>query len=257
MILCLDIGNTHIFGGLFVKADIHLRFRYPSTAASTSDTFGIFLQAFLERHQIHYEQIKAIAISSVVPSLDYTITAACKKYFSIDPIELKPGIKTGIKLAIKNPLELGADRVANAVAATHQFPNKHIVIIDFGTATTICVVSKEKTYLGGAILAGLKLSLDGLSEKAAKLFNVEIIYPKTALGKTTSAQLQTGLIYGQLGAIKEIVHRMSHEAFNTEKPILIATGGYAHLFEQAHYFDVIMPELVLHGLKQIAENNQS
>ncbi len=256
MILCLDIGNTHIYGGLFVNQKIKLRFRYPSTYPCTSDVLGLFLRNVLSENGMDTGKIKAISLCSVVPSLDYSVVAACKKYFAIDPLELKPGVKTGLKLDIKNPLEVGADRIANAVAAIDHFPNKNIMIVDFGTATTICAINKQHTYLGGAILPGMKLSMEALSQKAAKLSDVDITAPKQALGKSTSMNIQSGLYYGQLGAIKEIIARIKTEAFSGESVMLISTGGYAHLFEQQKFFTVNVTDLILHGLYVIWEKNQ-
>ena len=124
MILCVDIGNSHIFSGLFVNNDIKLRFRYPSDHSCTSDLLGLFFKNALRENGLDPSEVKAICLSSVVPSLDYSVVSAFAKYFSLTPLELKPGVKTGLKLDIKNPLTLGADRIANAVAALHYFPNK-------------------------------------------------------------------------------------------------------------------------------------
>jgi type III pantothenate kinase len=255
MIICLDIGNTHIYGGVFKKGDVVLRFRYPSTSPSTSDIFGLFLRDVLDKNGLDFKQVQSIAIASVVPILDYSIVAACKKYFSVTPLELKPGVKTGLRLDIKNPVELGADRIANSVAAIDRFPHKNIIIVDFGTATTVCAIAKEKVYVGGAILPGFKVSIEALSQKAAKLLGVDIIAPESALGKSTETQLQSGLFYGQLGAIKEIVHKISKIAFPADPPILISTGGYAHLFEKEGLFSDNLPDLVLEGLRLILEKN--
>ena len=256
MIVCLDIGNTHIYGGVFVGEEIKLRFRFPSTSACTSDTFGIFLKDVLEKNALDSSSINAFSLCSVVPALDYSIISACKKYFSLTPLELKPGVKTGIKIDIKNPLELGADRVANSVAATDYFPDKNIIIVDFGTATTLCTLSANTAYLGGAILPGIKLSMESLSKNAAKLSDVDIAVPSSALGKTTSLQLQSGLVYGQLGAIKEISRRINKQVFQSDPALLVSTGGYAHLFENEDFFTHNVPDLVLHGLRLIWQKNQ-
>ncbi|MFV9924705.1 MAG: type III pantothenate kinase [Francisella endosymbiont of Hyalomma scupense] len=256
MIVCIDIGNTHIFGGIFIGDQIKYNFRYPSTTPCTSDTLGIFLLSFFERKKLDVEVIEAVVLSSVVPHLEYSVNSACKKYLGITPLELKPGIKTGLKLDIKNPLDLGADRVANSIAAISHFPSRNIIIVDFGTATTICAISENKAYIGGVILPGINLSMESLSQKTAKLSNVTISRPSSALGKTTITQIQSGLIYGQLGAVKEIISRISQESFADKTPILIATGGYAHLFEKEQYFDIIIADLLLHGLRIIWEMNK-
>ena len=255
MILCLDVGNTHIYAGLFGDKEIKLRFRYPSDQTCTSDVLGIFFREVLSTNGYIYKDVNSICLSSVVPALGYTIVAACKKYFGIDPVEIKPGVKTGIKLDIKNPLEVGADRIANAVAATAAFPKKNLLILDFGTATTVCAVSKESAFLGGAILPGFKLSMESLASKASKLSAVNIIKVNEALGKCTETNVQSGLYYGQLGAVKEIMGRITESVFKEDQPVIIATGGYASLFESEKLFDVYLPDLVLEGLRLILDKN--
>ena len=256
-VLCLDVGNTHIFSGLFVDNKIKLRFRHSSQYPCTSDVLGLFLKNALRENGFDPANVKAICLSSVVPSLDYSVISACSKYFSITPLELKPGVKTGLKLDIKNPLELGADRIANAVAALHHFPGKNIIVIDFGTATTLCALSKEHVYLGGAILPGFKISMEALFQNTAKLSSVEIIRPNNALGKTTISNIQSGLYYGQLGAVKEIVHQYKTQVFNHEEVIVLATGGYAQLFEKENLFALNEPDLILHGLHLIWGKNKT
>jgi type III pantothenate kinase len=257
MMLCLDIGNTHIFAGVFMEDDIKFRFRYPSKQPCTSDQFGLFLKSALRENNVNPKEIKSICISSVVPSLDYSIISACIKYFGITPLELKPGIKTGLQLNVKNPLEIGADRIANAVAAVHQFPNKDIIVVDFGTATTLCAISKDKVYLGGVIIPGVKVSMDALYQSTAKLFPVDILKPEQVLGKTTTANIQSGLYYGQLGAVKEIMQRISQEYFMDDQVLIVATGGYAHLFADEGLFSINFSDLVLYGLKIIWEKNSA
>jgi len=255
MILCLDIGNTHIYGGVFSSDEIKLRFRYNALHPCTSDQFGLFLRSVLSENGIDYNEIKKIALSSVVPSLDYSINAACIKYFSITPLELKPGIKTGMKLDVKNPLEIGADRIANGIAATHYFPKKNIIVVDFGTATTLCAISKNNAYLGGVIMPGLKLSMSSLCDNTAKLTTVDIIKPRHALGKSTEENIQSGLYYGQLGAVRETIYHIRNDVFQQAEPVVIATGGYAHLFEKETIFSIAQPDLVLHGLRLVLAKN--
>jgi len=256
MIICLDIGNAHIYGGVFYDNEIHLRFRYPANVPCTSDVFALFLIDLLEINQLSAKKVSAFAISSVVPELTYSIIAACKKYFSIDPFLLSTMAHTGLQFDIENPLELGANRIANAIAATHHFPNRNIMIVSFNTATSICAISKENHYLGGAILPGVKLSMKALSTHAAKLLDIELITPTSALGKTTIGNIQSGLFYGQLGGVKEIMQRLETTLFNDHPPLLIATGDYAQLFEEEKYFSVIVPELVLHGLRLAYKKNK-
>lgn len=257
MLLCLDVGNTHIFGGVFIDDGIQFRFRYPAKQAFTSDVFGTFLKSVLRENNLDPKDIKQICIASVVPEIDYTVNAACIKYFQITPLQIKPGIKTGICLKINNPLELGADRIANAVAATAAYPQQNIIVVDFGTATTICAINHKKEYLGGAILPGFKVSMQALAQKAAKLSFVDIIKPNTALGKTTTSQIQTGIFYAQYGAIKTITDDFKANVFKQQSVTIIATGGYAPLLRDQLIFSAIIPDLVLHGLRLVAIKNQS
>ncbi len=256
MILCLDVGNSQMYGGIIVDEKIQLRFRFPTQRGTTSDQLGVFLKNVLRENAIDCRSIKQIAICSVVPHMDYSLRSACIKYFNQDPFILQAGIKTGLKIKYRNPIEVGADRIANAIAVTKQFPQKNIIVVDMGTATTLCAVSAEKEYLGGTILPGMRLSMESLSNNTAKLFAVEIVHPEVALGRSTMESIQAGLYFSQLGAIREITLQISKEVFATKKPLLIGTGGFSHLFEDEKIFDAIIPDLILHGLKFALQMNQ-
>jgi len=255
MILCLDVGNSHIFGGAFDQDNLRLRFRYPSNKVSTSDQIGIFLKSVFRENNLTSSTVKHIAICSVVPSLDYSLRAACLKYLNIEPFILKSGVKTGLKILAKNTHEVGADRIANAIAASNQFTNKNIIIVDFGTATTFCAVSAERDYLGGPIMPGIRISMEALHNLAALLSPVNILKPKQCLGQTTVSNIQSGLYYGQLGAVREILEKLTQEAFHGEPPVLVGTGGFSHLFESEKIFTAIIPDLVLQGLRLALLNN--
>ncbi len=249
MILCLDVGNTQIFGGVFHENKIVLRFRHATKSGSSSDQFGIFLKSVIRENGYDPQQIKRIAICSVVPHVDYSLTAACKKYFAINPFFLQAGVKTGLKIKYRNPLEVGADRIANAVAAAHLFPNKNKIIVDFGTATTFCAVTAGKEYLGGVILAGLRTSMEALQHNAAKLPPVEILRCHSVLGRSTKESIQSGLYYGHLASVRAISRDIAKEVFGDQTPLLIGTGGFVNLFENEKLFDEVSPDLVLHGLQ--------
>lgn len=255
MLLCLDVGNSHIFGGVFDGEDIILRFRHDTHLAATSDQIGIFLRAVLRENSIDWKSVNNISIASVVPSIDYSLRAACKKYFNLEPFILKAGVKTGIKIKTANHNETGADLIAGAIAASHYYPNKNIIVVDLGTATTLMAITAEREFLGGAFLAGLRISVNALSDNASKLFPVEIMKPERATGRFTTESMQAGLYYGHLGAIKEIVSKITREVFAKQPPFLVGTGGFSHLFENEKIFDVIFPDLVLHGLRLAWENN--
>ena len=254
MLLCLDVGNSHIYGGLFAQDDLVIRFRHTSKV-STSDEFGIFLKAVIRENHYDAELIQAIAICSVVPSLEYSLRAACIKYFSIDPFFLQAGVKTGLNIQYKQPGDVGADRIANAIAATQQFSGQNLIIIDFGTATTFCVVDKRKTYFGGAILPGMRLFVDALSSHTAKLPMVDIVRMDRALGRSTVESIQSGVFHGALGACRELITKIKQEQFQTQEVLVLATGGFASLFEHQHLYDYHLPDLVLQGIRLAARMN--
>ena len=218
---------------------------------------GIFLVNVLKHNDIDPENIKNISICSVVPQINYHIRNACIKYFNLDPFFLKPGVKTGLKIKYINPQEVGADRISNAIAGTSLFPDRNLIIIDFGTATTFCVINKEKEYLGGIILPGLNISMEALERNAAQLPKVEIKELQSVIGRSTTESIQSGLYYGQLGMIKELKHRIIKEAFKDDPPLIIGTGGFSSLYQNAGIFDNVIPDLVLIGLLKAVTLNMN
>lgn len=248
MILCLDVGNTTIHGGVFEGDQLKMQFRRTSEFRASSDELGIFLRSVLRENSIDPSSIRKIAVCSVVPDAIYSLRGACIKYFNLTPFLLQAGAKTGLKIKYRNPLEVGADRIANAIAGVHLYPTKNLILVDFGTATTFCAVNSEKEYLGGVILAGLKISMEALETRTAKLPPVEIVQSKSALGRTTIESIQSGLYFGQIGMVKEVTRRLADECFQGETPLVIATGGFSGLFEKTGIFDVVIPDLVLKGL---------
>lgn len=254
MLLCIDVGNSHIYGGVFVEDVIKLRFRHTSKA-TTSDELGIFLKMVLRENGLSPEAIRQIAVCSVVPQYDYSIRSACVKYFQFDPFFIQSGIKTGLKIKYRHPAEVGADRIANAIAASHLFPKKNTIVIDFGTATTFCVITQNKEYLGGAILPGMRLSMEALTQNTAKLSAVEIVKPEQIVGRSTAESIQSGIYYGALGAAREIIRQMKEKMMNHEEVIVIATGGFAHLFEHQDLYHYHMPDLVLEGIRLATDMN--
>lgn len=248
MILTLDVGNSHIFGGLFDKDKLRFKFRKQSRTNTTSDELGIFLKSVLRENNIEAHEIRDIAICSVVPDLLYSLRNCAIKYFKLEPFVLGPGSRTGLNIKYKNPSEVGADRISNAIATTHLFPKKNLIIIDFGTANTLCAVSKEKEYLGGLILPGLKISVEALSSRTSKLPTVEIVVPEEKIGRTTTQSIQSGLFYGNLFQLRELAKMIKEEYFSDEESMIIGTGGFARLFENKNLFDEMIPDLVLIGL---------
>ncbi|NOZ04652.1 MAG: type III pantothenate kinase [FCB group bacterium] len=257
MILCLDVGNTYIYGGVFQNDKLILQFRKTAQYRASSDEIGLFLKAVLRENNINPFNIKRIAMCSVVPDAVYSIRNGCIKYFNITPFQLQPGVKTGLMIKYRNPLEVGADRIANAIGAIQSYPDRNLIIIDFGTATTFCVVSKEKEYLGGVILPGIRISMEALESRTARLPSVEIVPCSQVIGRDTIESIQSGLYWGQIGIVNELKTRITREVFNGDPPFIIGTGGFANLFGDGNLFDAIIPDLVLQGLHYALKQNVS
>lgn len=255
MILTIDVGNTSTTCGLFDGDKIVLQFRRETNIHSSSDEIGIFFRDVLRENGYDWKQITRIGVCSVVPSVNYSLSSACAKYLNHDPLFIQAGIKTGLKIKYANPKEIGADLIAAAMGAIHLFPNKDLIIADLGTATTLELVSKDKEFIGGSILPGLKISIDALATGTAKLPMVEIAKPEGLLGASTTEAIQVGLFYGNAGAIKEICYIYQKNVFHGEKPLIIATGGFAKIFADYSLFDQIVPELVLTGVKCAIDMN--
>lgn len=258
MILTIDVGNTSTTCGLFNEDNdekIVFQFRKETNIHSSSDEIGIFFRNVLKENGFDWTQIKRIGCCSVVPAINYSLSRACKKYLNHEPLFVQAGIKTGLKLKYSNPKEIGADLISAAMGAVKLYPNKDLIIVDLGTATTLELVSKDKEFLGGSIMPGLKICVDALASGTAKLPSVEIAKPNSVFPSSTPEAIQIGLYYGNAGAIKEICYVYQKKVFNGQKPLIIATGGFAKLFEDYNIFDVIVPELVLSGVKAAIELN--
>lgn len=255
MILCLDVGNSQVYGGILKDNDIVLRFRHSTDPSVSADQLGIFLINVIKENKIDPSEISAISICSVVPNFDYPLRHACVKYFDIKPFILKAGVKTGLKIKYRNPLEVGADRIANAIAALDMYPDQNRIIVDFGTATTFCAINKANEYLGGVIMPGFKLSMHALQSNTAKLSSVEIIKPEEAIGRSTQESLQIGIYQMQHATIRAVRDDINAEHFSDAPAKLVGTGGFAYLFADEGLFDVIEPDLVLYGLRDAYQKN--
>lgn len=258
MILVVDVGNTNIVIGLYKNNKLVVDWRLSTDLKRTADEFGIQTMQLFITKGISAKDVEGVIISSVVPSIMYSLEHMIKKYFSLEPVIVGPGVKTGINIKYDNPKEVGADRIVNAVAA-HENYKRSVIIIDFGTATTYCAVRENGDYLGGAICPGIKISADALYEKAAKLPRVELIKPENVICRNTIASMQAGIIYGYIGQVDYIVSKMKREIIQLgeKEPIVIATGGLANLiFEESQTIDKVDTTLTLDGLKIIYEKNK-
>ncbi len=252
MYLCLDVGNTQIHGGVVKDNKLLMDFRLNTKQAWSSDQIGVVMRGILREREVKFEQIKHIGIASVVASIDHHLKNACLKYFNHTPIFIKAGLKTGVSVSkFKNPHEIGADLIACAACALHDYPNQNLIIIDMGTATTITAVNKQHEFLGGIIIPGLQTQIISLAESAEKLCVTEIEKPKGFLGRTTAHSMQSGLYYGQLGALTYLIKNVISETFAGESCKIIGTGGFSRLFKDEKLFDAQVPDLVLRGIKVI------
>lgn len=253
MFLAIDVGNTHIMLGVYREEQIVVYWRLATRKESTEDELGMIVKNLLHNSQIKLSDIKAIAISSVVPPLMYSLERMSQKYFEVEPLVISPGIKTGLNILTDNPREVGADRIVNAVAAFNLYGGP-LIIVDFGTATTFCAISESGDYLGGVIAPGIGISMEALFQRAAKLPRVEVVRPDRVIGKDTISSMQSGIVFGFVGQVDGIVRRMSEE-FKV-KPLIVATGGFASLIaRESETICQVNPLLTLEGLRIINNLN--
>ena len=250
MLLCLDIGNTQIHGGVFDGDALRLQFRKSTQPLGSSDELGIFFVSVLRENGVDPRSVDRVALCSVVPAALHSLRGASRKYFRSEPFVLQAGVKTGLKVRYRNPLEGGADRIAGAIAAARRQPGRNLIVVDCGTATTFDVVTAGGDYLGGVILPGVGVSAETLASRTAKLPRVEIARPESVLGRSTVESIQSGLYHGHSGAIRHLVAELTREVFGGERPHVVGTGGFARMFEEERLFDEVVPELVLEGLRQ-------
>lgn len=241
--------------GVYRDGELVLQFRKESTSRASRDEIGLFLVSILREKGMDPADIERIGISCVVPDELHSLRNACRIYFGIEPVFLEAGVRTKLRIKTRNPLEVGADRIANAVAAVDLYPNSNTLVVDFGTAITLDAITEKQEYLGGSICAGLGLAMKALGSKTAKLPFVEINKPRRALGKSTIECIQSGLYFGYLGLIRELIGRISQEAFGDEACRVIATGGISQLYRDSGLFDEIVPDLVLHGVNVVLSLN--
>lgn len=255
MILTIDVGNTSTAFGLFDGEQMVLHFRRTTDVHSSSDEIGVFMRSVLRENGFDHTKIDRIGCCSVVPPVDFSLSRACSKYLGHEPLFIQAGIKTGLKLRYSNPKEIGADLIAAAMGAVTRCPGKNLVIIDMGTATTAELVSKDGEFLGGVIMPGLKISIDALASRTAKLPSVEIARPEHVYGTTTTEAIQAGLYYGNLGAMKELCYLFKKNVFHGEDVFIIGTGGFSSSYADSNLFDEVIPGLVLSGVRRAIEIN--
>ncbi len=253
MIICIDIGNTNIKYAVF-DGELKVSFRVATDLKRTSDEYGAQLLAMLSVAEIRREDVTGGIFSSVVPSLDYTISHMLDVYLGICPKQVGPGLRTGLKILADNAREVGADRVVNNVAAIKKYgTEKPIIVVDFGTATTFNVL-KEGAFIGGVIAPGIKGSLDSLVNGTAKLPRVEIEAPPSVIATNTVTNMQAGIVFGFAGLVDYLIKKIKKE-LGTDA-LTIATGGFSEVMaKETKCIDVVDKMLTLSGLKLLYDLN--
>jgi type III pantothenate kinase len=253
MLLALDVGNTHTTIGVFRGGEILRRWRLSTVRERTVDEIGILLRQLCEWAEIPPGDISGVVIASVVPPLDPSLRAAVSSYLHAQPLFVAPGIKSGMPLKVETPLELGADRLCNSVAAFAEHGGP-CVVVDFGTASTWDVVSQKGEFLGGVIAPGLEIAAEALFSRAAKLPRIELAAPPRVIGKGTVDSMQAGLVYGYVGLVEGLTGRVLAELGGGT---VVATGGLAPVIARyTKIFDVVDDDLTLKGLRLLWERNR-
>ncbi|MBQ8229353.1 MAG: type III pantothenate kinase [Clostridia bacterium] len=256
MIICIDIGNTNIKYAVYDKDELKVSFRVSTDFKRTSDEYGEQIIGMLDIKGIKVENIEGGIVSSVVPSLDYTIDKMCEIYLHIQPLHIAPGLKSGLNIRCDDAREVGADRIVNCVSAIVGYGDgTPMIVVDFGTATTFNIISENNEFIGGVIAPGIKGSLDSLVNGTAKLPRVEIEAPKSIIAKNTVTNMQAGIVFGFAGLVEYIVKRIKKEL---KAPVVktIATGGFSNIIsKEIEGIDVVDKLLTLKGLKYLYDLN--
>jgi type III pantothenate kinase len=253
VILVVDVGNTNIVLGLYQERTLAHHWRISTNRSATVDEYGMLFHSLFKHSGIEFEQVDGVILSSVVPPLMFVMENLCLQYIKRTPYIVGPGIKTGLNVRVDNPKEVGADRIVNAVAALELY-GPPCIIVDFGTATTYDYIDPSEQLVGCAIAPGIGISTEALYQKAAKLPRIELVKPKSVVGRNTVAAMQAGIIFGFVAQVDGIVQRIQEE-FQVS-PTVIATGGLAELIaSESKTIQVVNPLLTLQGLQMIYEKN--
>jgi type III pantothenate kinase len=253
MLLAVDLGNTNVVLGLYDGDELVQTFRVATVRSRTEDEYAVLLQQLFSLRQLSSKAVTASIIASVVPQLTDVMVSAIRQAVGREPLIVGPGLKTGMPVLYDNPHDVGADRVVDAIAAYARYQGG-VIVVDFGTATTFNCVSPKGEYLGGVIVPGVKVSLEGLMQSAAKLRPVELTAPPRVMGRNTTHALQSGVIHGYAAMVDGLVDRLVEElGFRCR---IIATGGLASLIgKHAKRIEELDPNLTLEGLRILYERN--
>jgi len=251
MLLVIDIGNTNTSLGVFDADSLAAHWRLTTDRARTVDEWGVLTRNLFALTDLNFKSIKAIAVASVVPPLNFVLKRMAETYFEISPLFIDHTVETGVPILYEPPSDVGADRIVDAVAAIQKY-GAPCIVVDFGTATTFDAINAKGEYLGGVITPGITISSDALFERAAKLPRVEIKRPPKVIGPATIEAMQSGLYHGYVGLVDGILKKMIEELGG--KPKVIATGGLAPLIAKGSEFIELVDEtLTLDGLRLVYE----
>lgn len=253
MLLVLDVGNTNTTLGLYEGDQLKFNWRLTSERHRTVDEYGIMCRTLLQLAGLDSSAITALAISSVVPMLNFTLHKMAEVYFNLEPLFVTSA-NAGMTVLYDDPREVGADRVVNAVAAFEKYGGP-CIIVDFGTATTFDAISGAGEYLGGIIYPGIQISADALFQRAARLRNTDIRRPDKLIGTTPAQSIQSGLYYGNIALVDGVLERMIEEL--GEGTRIIATGGLAPLISRgSRLIEAVEANITLEGIRLVYERNQ-
>ncbi len=260
MLLAFDVGNTNIVLGVFKDGKLLTNWRIETDPNKSADEYGMLIRQLFDFDGLDMSGVCDVIISTVVPSVLFTLQHMSQKYFNKRAIVVESGVKTGLIIKYDNPKQVGADRIVNAVAAYNKYGGP-VIVIDFGTSTTFCAITENAEYLGGAIAPGLKIASEALFQKTAALPKVELEDPGQAICKNTIQGMQSGLVYGHMGMVEFIVRKMKAELEDmtkSDRPVkVIATGGMSTLIESGvDCIDEIDKLLTLEGLQIIYHKNR-
>jgi type III pantothenate kinase len=254
MLLAIDIGNTNITLGLYIKDELGPRWRLATNHERMPDEFGLQFISMLNHAGYKPDDLTGICVASVVPPLTGTFIEACRRYLSLEPLVVDTGVKTGVRIRYENPRAVGTDRIVDA-AAVKELYGVPACVVDFGTATTFDGISKEGDYLGGAIAPGINIAAEALFLRTAKLPRVDLKRPPAAIGRNTEHAMQSGLLFGYVGLVEGMVNRFRLELGSDMK--VIATGGLAQIVaNETDKIQIVAPWLTLDGLHLIWEMNR-
>lgn len=254
MLLAMDVGNTNVTLGIYDGETLKATWRLATDLEKQADEYGVVMLTLLQHAGLATDDISEAVMACVVPDVEPVFNTVCSRYFGVRPLSVHAGVRTGLRIMYDTPRDVGADRVADAVAAIHLY-GPPLIVVDLGTGTVFDAINKDGDYLGGAIAPGIGIASEALFRRAAKLRRVELTRPQAAIGRNTMTSVQSGILFGYVGLIEGIVERMKAEIGEDTK--VVCTGGYAEIFgRETTAIDIVNTNLTLEGLRLIYELNK-